>query len=497
MAQSQTQTNSLRQQQVVSQQQMLANQILELTSLDLRQELHAQMSQNELIEDIVWNGESILSQALPVEHSSDAISSKDMDFDPDGERASETLSADDADRDYLMQNNGNFTQDDYSGCNDPDAQSKRQLMFDRQVHHETLQEHLLAQVGTDISAERQELARLLISYIDGDGYFSGSIPDLIMVSGMDEPTIVDTLHQIQRLDPEGCGARDLREALLAQMDKIDESPLKSVVREVIDRHILRLKNNLTRWMKEVCADLEISQEVMDGVMAELKKLRYRPASAFKTEVGEEEYVKPDVFLRQASDGSWKVRVPEGNMPRIVLSKKYLKMLEDPNVDKETKDHIREKLQHVNDLIKAIEERPHRIAMIAQTIVDSQPDVFRYRDFRRLRPLTQKQVADKVNVDHSVVSRAVRSKYMSTPFGTVELGKLFATGISLEGGETVANNQVMEMVKRIIDEEDKTHPLSDDAISRKLRETIGVVLARRTVAKYRSQLLIPVASDRRC
>ena len=177
-----------------------------------------------------------------------------------------------------------------------------------------------------------------------------------------------------------------------------------------------------------------------------------------------------------------------------ISPKYMKMLADPNVDKETKSYIRQRIAAANSLVEAVERRQQTITDIAQAIFDAQPGFFE-NGLKGLRPLTMQEIAEKTGVHHATVSRTVRDKYASTPKGTVELRKFFTSGITTDSGEQVTKDALRDRLAALIAGEDKAHPLSDDRLSEMLKKE-GFPVARRTVAKYRAILGIPGTSERR-
>ena len=187
-------------------------------------------------------------------------------------------------------------------------------------------------------------------------------------------------------------------------------------------------------------------------------------------------------------------VDDRSLPDIRISPKYEKMLSDPNVTKEVKDYIRQRIASINSLVDAVEARQETIENIAQAIIDAQPGFFE-KGLKGLKPLTMQEIAEKVGVHHTTVSRTVNDKFASTPKGTVELRKFFTQGFVTETGEQVAKDAVEERIKEIISGEDKKNPLSDDKISQLLKGD-GLTVARRTVAKYRLRLDIPGATERR-
>ena len=188
-----------------------------------------------------------------------------------------------------------------------------------------------------------------------------------------------------------------------------------------------------------------------------------------------------------------VEVDDSGLPTIRISKRYLDMLEDPKVDKATRDYVRERLASVRGLIDAVDRRKETIAAITRAIFEAQPSFFR-DGMSALRPLTMQQVADRVGVHHTTVSRTVRGKYVATPKGTFELRRFFTSGVSTASGEDASVMTVLHRIRALVESEDVEHPLSDDVLSRKLK-ALGFSVARRTVSKYRLRLGIPSASKR--
>ncbi len=487
-------SQSMRMSQTLAPQMRQSLKMLQMTSMELRAELQHQMELNPVIEEVRDPVERLMSAELPQEHAGGAITERELDFAPDGEAAQATLGTDDGYRDYFL---GNME----SASGDEAAKSKRQHMFDSLVRTGSLQEHLMRQVPlSDIPAEDRELAGMLIGSIDDDGYFRGSIPDIQMVTGASEQRILRVLAAVRTFDPLGCGARDLRECLLAQMEKLDDSPWEEEVRALVARHLPDVERNR---VGVVCQALDITPDEYRKVLAEVRRSldpkpgrSIRPPNIAKAvDVdGLRDYVWPEVFAVPTKDG-WRARVPNRNLPEIRVSKRYMDMLASPGVSAEDKAYIRERLRAAEALRDAVENRTDTIRSIAQAIIDAQPEVFKRQTMDALRPLTMQQVADVVGVHDTTVSRTVRNKYMSTPFGAVELRKFFTGGIATESGEAVANTSVKNMIRDMISVEDASNPLSDDRIAEMLNAR-GVKIKRRTVAKYRGSLGIPGAIERR-
>ena len=496
-------SQSLKQQQTLAPQMRQGLKMLQMTSLELRAELQHAMETNPVIEDVTSRIERQMSRELPESHTYGEVTEKPLDFSTDGEMAKVlgTEATDDGYRDYFL---GNME----SASGDEEAQSRRDHLFDSMVKAETLQQYLMGQIGlSDIPLDDRDLAGILVENIDDDGYFRGSIPDIIMVTKADMPKIEGVLAQIREFDPLGCGARDLRECWLSQMEKLDDSPWEDEIRSALEDHFDDL---VARRIPALCAALHITAEEFPRMLKELEKLDPMPGRTFaaRTNSGKfeaqghgyvqrvkpGEYVKPEVFAYQDKNGDWLVRVDGRDIPEIHISRKYQTMLADPSVSAEVKSYIRERIRAAEGLRESVKKRQQTIHDIAQAIVDAQPDFF-VRGMGALRPLTMQQVADQVGVVGTTVSRTVRDKYMSTPFGVIEMRKFFTSGgAKTEGGETMSNASVKERIKTIIDSEDPSNPFSDDQITERLNAA-GVNISRRTVAKYRMAMKIPGKAER--
>ena len=335
-------TQNMRQTQTLAPQMRQSLRMLQMTSLELRAELQHQMETNPAIEDVTGKMERPMSSELPEEHVSGAVSEKELDFTPTGEQARQTLSCDDADRDYYLQNMENCHTTSENGAVDPDAQSRRQAMFDRQVKKETLQEHLQKQIPySDISDADRPLAELLVEYIDDNGYFKESLPDIEMVLQAKEERILAILRKIQQFDPVGCGGRNPREVLLAQMEKLDDSPWEDEVRLLIDKH---LEDAAAHREALICRSLNITPKEYQKVLAELRKLEPMPGRGFTPQEEASIYIRPEVFVSRTKGGEWRARVLDRDIPEIHISRKYIQMLEDPACPAETRSYIREHIR---------------------------------------------------------------------------------------------------------------------------------------------------------
>ena len=437
--------------------------MLAMSLPELRQEIVREISLNPMIEDVEHTLE------MPMEESVARQSEREESYDammPEDEAAPSV-------------NPGE------------DAIERRQRFFDNQVAEETLQEHLEGQIAvSDIPKEDYALAEMLIGNINDDGYFAGSIPDVVMVSGEKEKHVLEVLAAIGRFDPLGCGARNLKECLLAQMEKLDDSPWEDEVRKLITNHLEDIAGgNEAKILKS----LGVTHDEYLKALRELRTLDPKPGRAFRGSGDSNRIVKPEVHAVRVK-GRWIAEVDDRSLPDIRISKNYDKMIDSPSVSQEVKEYLKERKAAAELIIDAIDHRESTIRAIAQVIFDRQPGFFE-RGLKGLQPLTMQEVAEKVGVHPATVSRTVNDKYVSTPKGTVELRRFFTQGMAKTDGEVVTKDAVHDALKALVDAEDRRHPLSDEALAAKLKEQ-GYPVARRTVAKYRGILNIPGTSERR-
>ena len=491
---------SLKQTQKLAPQMRQSLGMLEKTALELSHELRVIVSENPAFELLDGGSEVAESQMdprgedefddRPEDYSGDEsrdesalpASEREMDFTPGGLPADDALAENGGLRDY-------FIGDVEDGVPfNRDAEKAREFMFARQTKDKTLQDHLLEQIPLmDIPSEDQELARILVGEIDDDGRFRGSIPDIRQVTGCTEEKLRGILRAISALDPAGCGTTSLRECLMAQMDKLDDSPWEDEIRRIIDRHLPALGAGR---VEEICADLRVTPAELEKIKSEIAA-HLDPRPGRKYDGASPEYVNPEVFVAK-QDGRYVARVDTRRVPTLRLSRTFEELLQRRDLSAEDRAYVREKINAANEVLEALERRPETIRRIAQEICDAQTA---YLDGGLMRPLTMLSVAKSVGVDESTVSRAVKDKYMSTPRGTIEMRRFFSSGGVTTADGAMSREEVKKRVKAIVDAEDLAAPLSDDEIVERLARG-GVNIARRTVSLYRKELGIPGSSARR-
>ena len=425
--------------------------LLAMNLPDLRSELLAEMAKNPIIDDV----EPTLEKTTFSEKEREAAAAEAKSDYPDDDFDARDTARPDA-----------------------EALERRQKFFENQVKEETLEQHLLAQLSiSDVEPADRLLAEMLIGELDEDGRFVGSIPDIMMVTGENEAKVRAVLAQIREFDPPGCGATTLGECLAAQLEKIGDSRLRGKVAALLPR------------LEEVATGKAGDAETLKA----LRSLDPRPGRAYRKDARSVEYVNPEVHVVRDGDG-WSAHVDARSLPEIRISSKYLKMLEDPQSTPETKAYIRERIAAAKAVVEAVERRRDTIESVAQEIVDRQPGFFA-EGLKGLKPMTMKEIADKLGIHETTVSRTVNGKYAATPKGVIELRRFFSQGIVTDSGEAVVKDRVLDRLKALVDAEDKRHPLSDEKLSALLKGE-GFPVARRTVAKYRGIAGIPGTAERR-
>ena len=455
------QTQKQKQVLAVSPQQMQGLKLLAKSLPELRAEMFAEMARNPAIEDVERPLETSLSE---IERRNDE-SIVEPDY-PDEESLEVR----------------NF---------DEEAAERRQAFFDSQVKEETLQEHLLAQLSTsEIAKEDWPLAEVLVGDLDDNGYYKGSMPDTAMSFGKSEAEIVAVLAKIREFDPPGCGARDIRECLLAQIDDIANTSVRGLVRRIVNSHLGDLAAGRNA---EIRRSLGIGEDEYRTAVAALRSLDGRPGQRFPNERDRVEYVNPEIHAVKL-DGRWIASTDDRSLPEIKLSKSFVRLLSDPAQSAETKAYVNGQIEAARAFREAVARRQATVVGIAQAIFDRQQGFFE-GGYRELKPMTELEIAKEVGVHGTTVSRTVRNKYASTPQGTVELRKFFVTGVKTAGGVEISQNAALDALRSIVDGEDVAAPYSDERIAAKMKE-VGIPVARRTVAKYRKLLGIGGVSERR-
>ena len=372
----------------------------------------------------------------------------------------------------------------------------------------SLQEYLVEQLGYRNLPERDmRLAVYLIGSIDEDGYLRRDLEsvadDIAFTMGLETTAgeLERLLGIIHELEPAGIGARDLRECLLLQMAQmpVNTRP-RRLARKILTSYFDEF---VKKHYEKLMARLQISEDDFRDAIAEIRHLSPKPGNLY-AEGGTDTtpYIIPD-FILDYQDGRFNLSLNSYNVPEVRVNRRYMEMIREMvgsdgrvrEKDKEAIQFVKNKIDSAKWFISAIKQRHDTLMRTMQTILDYQQEYFKDGDKSKLRPMILKDIADRTGLDVSTISRVVNSKYVQTQFGIILLKSLFSEAMQTESGEEVSSYEIKNILQECIDEEDKRHPLTDETLMDILNSK-GYRIARRTVAKYREMLGIPVARLRK-
>jgi RNA polymerase sigma-54 factor len=350
-----------------------------------------------------------------------------------------------------------------------------------------LTDHLAWQLSVTICSEEvRELVENIIGNLDENGYLTASVEELAQNGKYSQDDLDDAIAVVQDFDPIGVGARDLRECLLLQLKAFD--PQNTLAQQIVSDHLKQVQAN---QLKEIARVLNRPPDVVKHAIDSIKKLDPRPGLRYNK--SEPRLVEPDVYFRKVDD-QWQVFLNEDDMPQLRLSPTYRRLLTRDAADKDVRNYVKERFTAAIQLMKNIEQRKHTILRVCQSIIARQGE-FLDQGPDTLKPMMIKEVAEEVGVHPSTVSRAVANKYAHTPQGVIELRSFFSEAVNGPEGGGMSLLTLKRLVKKMIDEEDSSKPLTDEQIAKKLDEN-GIHVTRRTVAKYREDMRIPSTHQRR-
>jgi RNA polymerase sigma-54 factor len=355
---------------------------------------------------------------------------------------------------------------------------------------QSLSEHLEWQLHMDpISEEVQDAAVCVIGNLDADGRLTASNQEIAAMGPWPEETVERARQAVMRLDPLGCGARDVRECLLVQLEVAGET--ERLAARLISEHLAELQpHKLPHLSKQIGVDV-------DTLMNELQFIRTLdpyPGRRYSSE--EPVLIAPEIYIEKLDedDDDYVIYFADDGSPRLRLSPQYQTMLGQQGVSNETKSFIREKMRSAVDLLRNIEHRRQTIYKVVESIVHRQKE-FLDQGVQYIKPMMLKDIAEDIGMHLSTVSRVVNRKYAHTPQGVIELRRFFTEGMMNEDGEEISTRIIKLKIKKLIEEEDSHNPITDDQVVKILAKD-GIKLSRRTVAKYRDQMQIPGSRERR-
>src|SRR3989449_7331018 len=464
------QTQNLSLQEVLAPQLQQSLLILQAPLLELRNLVQQEMETNPVLEELP----DAPNPDAPAESETPPA---DDDFKEEFDRLAKL---DEEWRDYMAQSSS------YSGRSQ-EAEEKRQFFFDSIPTQETLQQHLMGQLNQNaLDADDRKTAELIIGNIDDNGFLQATPEEMALNTGIPREDFENMLTLVQSFHPPGVGARDLRDCLLIQLKR--EGRQSSLEYKIIADHMPDLGK---RRFPEIARRMGISVEQVQKCANNIARLDPRPGAIFAE--APQNYVLPDVTVEKIN-GTYQVILNGEQIPHLRISNTYKDIMAQDRNGSEVKDYIRDKIRSGKFLIRSIHQRQQTISNIAREIVSRQRDFFEHGT-SHLKPMTMKEIADAVGVHETTVSRAVSGKYMATPWGVFEMKYFFTSGYQTASGESMSNTSVKDVILDLVKNENGNAPLSDMEIVEILRER-GIPIARRTVAKYRTELNILPSNMRR-
>ena len=471
-------------QQKLSPQQIQLMKLIQLPTQAFEQKLAQEIEENPALESGKEN--------------QDEFSNSDEDnFDDSGTEVIETdiniddYLSDDEIPNYKLQTN-NYSADD----------EDNRIPYSGGI---TFNQHLLNQLRTFRLTEKEsQIAEFLIGCIDDSGYIRRTTEDIIDDLAFSENIFasVNEVEQVikivQDLDPAGVGARSLKECLLIQLKRKEENKSKELAIDILEN---AFDYFVKKHYKKLLVKFNISREELKSAINEIEKLNPKPGGSFTGNQSVIEHIVPDFTIR-ITEGELELTLNARNAPDLHISREYDNMLkgyaeakEKTKTQKDAVIFIKQKLDAAKWFIDAIKQRQQTLMLTMTAIMHYQKEYFLTGDERNLRPMVLKDIADKINMDVSTVSRVANSKYVDTPYGTKLIKEFFSESMKNDQGEDISTREIKKILETVIEKEDKKKPLTDEKLSALLKEK-GYLIARRTVAKYREQLDIPVARLRK-
>lgn len=466
----------LSQQLAMTPQLQQAIRLLQLSTLELQQELQQALESNPLLEQIDTHEEIDTRETQDSEtlDTADALEQKEMPEELPLDASWDTI---------YTAGTPSGTSGDYIDDELPVYQGETT---------QTLQDYLMWQVElTPFSDTDRAIATSIVDAVDETGYLTVPLEDILESIGDEEIDIDEVeavLKRIQRFDPVGVAAKDLRDCLLIQLSQFDKTtPWLEEARLIISDHLDLLANHDFRTLMRVT---RLKEDVLKEAVNLIQSLDSRPGQSIQT--GEPEYVIPDVLVRK-HNGHWTVELNSDSIPRLQINQHYASMCNNARNDGDSQ-FIRSNLQDAKWLIKSLESRNDTLLRVSRCIVEQQQAFFEQGE-EYMKPMVLADIAQAVEMHESTISRVTTQKYLHSPRGIFELKYFFSSHVNTEGGGEASSTAIRALVKKLIAAENPAKPLSDSKLTSLLSEQ-GIMVARRTVAKYRESLSIPPSNQRK-
>jgi len=486
--------------QTFSQQQLLQSSLIELPVAQLVDRINTEMNDNPALEtESPYDDDTIATEEADFGGGSDADGAEDFETATEREERQSAL-------DEALNGIGRDDEDL------PVYQSGSSYSEDREemVYGETesFYDQLKEQVGEmELTDKERDIIEYLIGSLDDDGLLRKDLSivsdELAIYHNIDasEKEIEHVLLILQAFDPAGIGARSLQECLLLQIERRDPSKLRDLMERVVNDYFEAFTRK--HWDK-IQEDLKLNDTQAEALFHELRKLNPRPGASLGETVGRSmQQITPDFIVDTQDDGTITFTLNNGEVPELTVSQSFVDSMKEyqqnkEHMSKQTKEallYIKKKVDAAQGFIEAVKVRRHTLSVTMRAIIQLQRQFFLDGDEASIRPMILKDVAEKSGLDISTVSRVSSSKYAQTRWGTFPLRHFFSDGYVTESGEELSTRQIKAALRDLVDAEDKRKPLSDDQLKDLLAEK-GFPIARRTVAKYREQLGIPIARLRK-
>lgn len=478
--------------QKLSPQQIQLMKLLQVPTMELEQRIKEEIEGNPALE------EGADADEEEIREREEYNNSDDTDNDRDEERSRD----DDFDISDYMQDDEMPSYKLSANNHSPDDEDRSMPISSGRTFHE----NLLTQLGlADLDEHERELAFTLVGNLDDDGYLRRDliniVDDLAFSQNLTttEKELGEVLSVIQEFEPAGVGARNLQECLLIQIKRRkNQSPAVQLATRVLEDHF---ESFTKKHYDKITKRLDITEEELKAAVDEIVRLNPRPGNSMTDTSRSIQHVVPD-FLLNVEDNDIKLSLNGRNAPELRISRTYRNMLqtyaeskEKSKQEKEALMFVKQKIDSAKWFIDAIRQRQETLLYTMNAIVEIQKEYFLTGDETKLKPMILKDVAERVNLDISTISRVANSKYVQTPYGTFLIKTFFSESLSTDSGEEVSTREVKKILQDAIDQENKSKPLTDDRLAKLLKDK-GYNIARRTVAKYREQLNIPVARLRK-
>ncbi len=496
------QSQQQRLSQRLSPQQIQIMKLLQVPTANLEERIKEELEDNPALE-YGEEGEAGESDEFKLDEGAAEGEEYEGESEDDVELSDDTADKVDLD-DYLRGEDSG----DYGGDYEGDYGAGEEERQSTPIKLETsFHDHLLAQLGMlELDERKQAIAEQIIGSIDDDGYLRREVPAIVddlafarnVATDVDE--VSDILERIRAtFDPPGVGAWTLQECLLIQLKRMQ--PQTSEVRAAYTLLSKHFNEFIKKHYDKVQRQLGVDAAAFKNIVGIVTRLTPKPGAAFGSVNKAESYIIPDFFVYN-NGGKLELTLNSKNAPELRVSEGYREMMKaydrgnkQDKRQKEAVQFIKQKLDAAKWFIDAIKQRQHTLLHTMQAIIDLQREFFLTGDDTTLRPMILKDVAQRTGLDISTISRVGNSKFVQTEFGTYKLKYFFSEGLQTESGEEVSTREVKSILNSLISDEDKKHPLSDDRLTELLQEK-GYNIARRTVAKYREQLNLPVARLRK-